>query len=233
MSDASIRLLSEQIADCTRMLVMEDIMDYSGHVSARIPETDRILIQPRDTSRAALSADDVLVVDLDGRMLEGEGPAPSEVALHLGIYRARPDVMAVCHGHPPMSTLFTTVDRPLTAVRNFAFRFMDLPIHADTTHIRTEEQGRAVAQTLGARGACLLRAHGTAVAATSVPELFVDCLELEENARSLVYASSLGRVLPLTPDEVEELEVSFGRNDYRVGKIWEHFQHKGRQAGLL
>src|SRR5438270_1738707 len=189
MPETSIDTLREQIAACTRMLVMAEIMDYSGHVSARIPGTDRILIQPRDTSRVALKPEDLLVVDLDGKLVEGVGPAPSETALHIWVYRARPDVQSVCHGHPPMSTLFTVVDRPMVAVRNFAFRFKDAPIHADTTHIRTDEQGQAVAKALGQHSACLLRAHGTVMAANSIQELFMDCLELEENARSLALAA--------------------------------------------
>lgn len=231
MHEADLHHLREQVADCTRMLVGQEIIDYSGHVSARVPGTDRLLIQPRDTSRAVLEPEDILVVDLDGRVVEGQGPAPSEVALHIWVYRARPDVMAVCHGHPAMSTLFTVVDRPFVGVRNFAYRFRHLPVHADPTHIRTAEQGQAVARTLAHRGACLLRAHGTVVAASSVPELFVDCLELEESARSLVYASSLGPLLPITDEEEVELRASFGKNDYRVGKIWEHYQHKRRKAG--
>ncbi len=231
--EPSIDALREQVAACTRMLVMAEIMDYSGHVSARIPGTDRILIQPRDTSRAALKPEDLLVVDLDGKLLEGVGPAPSETALHRWVYRARPDVQSVCHGHPPMSTLFTVVDRPMLPVRNFAFRFKDVPIHADTTHIRTDEQGQSVAQSLGQHRVCLLRAHGTVMAAPNVQELFMDCLELEENARSLAYAAPLGKLQPITDDEVEELEVSFGRNDYRVAKIWEHYLQKATAAGVL
>jgi len=215
------------------MLVMQEIMDYSGHVSARIPGTDRILIQPRDTSRAALTAADVLVVDLDGELLEGEGPAPSETALHLWVYKARPDVQSVCHGHPPMSTLFTVVDRPMVAARNFAFRFRDVPIHADTTHIRTDEQGKAVAKTLGKNSVCLLRGHGTVIASSSVQELFMDCIELEENAKSLAMAATLGRLLPMTDQETEELRASYGKNDYRISKIWEHYLHKATTAGLV
>jgi L-ribulose-5-phosphate 4-epimerase len=103
--------LRQQLADCTRMMVMAELLDYSGHVSARIPATDRILILPRDASRAAVTADDMLVVALDGKVLEGKGPAPTETAIHLGVYRVRPDVQAIGHGHPPMSTLFTMVDR--------------------------------------------------------------------------------------------------------------------------
>jgi ribulose-5-phosphate 4-epimerase/fuculose-1-phosphate aldolase len=227
--------LREQLAACTRLLVMQEIMDFSGHVSARIPGTDRILIQPRDTSRAALTAEDILIVDLDCTVLEGEGPAPSETALHTCVYRARPDATTVCHGHPTMSTLFTTVDRPFPAVRNFAYRFAggQLPIHPDTTHIRTEQQGDAVAESLGSQRACLLRAHGTVVVAPSMEELFTDCLDLEEAARSALYASMLGNLLPLSEREVEELRASYGRSDYRAGKVWEHYLAKGRQAGVL
>lgn len=214
-------------------MVMADLMDYSGHVSARIPGTEHVLIQPRDTSRAGITADNILVVDLDGKVLEGEGPAPTETAIHLGVYEARADVMAVGHAHPPMSTLFTMVDRPIVAIRNYGFRFIDTPIHPDPTHIRTKEQGRAVAATLGNHRACLLRGHGNVVAGNSVQEVFLDCLEMEENARSVVYASTLGPLKPITADEVELLEVSFGKNDYRVAKIWEHYQEKARQAGIL
>ncbi len=234
MSEADVQRFREQIAACTRLLVMQEIIDFSGHISVRIPGTDRVLIQPRDTSRAALTADDILVVDLDNNVLEGEGPAPSETALHTCVYRARPDAVAVCHGHPTYSTIFTATDRPLEAVRNFAYRFADgLPVHPDTTHIRSVEQGKAAAETLGRHRACLLRGHGTIVAAPSVEELFMDCLDIEENAKSLIYASTLGRVQPLTPAEVEQLRGSYGRSGYRAGKIWEHYLHKGRQAGIL
>lgn len=234
MSDANISKLRDEIAVCTRLLVTQGVMDYSGHVSARIPGSDRILIQPRDTSRLALTGDDILVVDLDGNILEGEAPAPLETALHTAVYRARPDALAVCHGHPTFSTLFSVVDRPLVAVRNFAYRFANaVPVHADTTHIRTVDQGRAVTQTLGDRGVCLLRAHGTVVVSSSMQELLMDCVDFEENARSLLYASALGPLLPLTSAEEGALRESYGRSASRAAKMWEHYVHKARLAGVL
>src|SRR4029077_6147764 len=135
MAEAIEYKLRQQLADCTRMMVLAELMDYSGHVSARIPGTDHVLIQPRDTSRAGIKAGHILVVDLDGNVLEGEGPAPTETAIHLGVYRARPDVKAVGHALPPSSTLFTMVDRPMIAIRNYGFRFIDTPVHPDPTHI--------------------------------------------------------------------------------------------------
>jgi ribulose-5-phosphate 4-epimerase/fuculose-1-phosphate aldolase len=233
MAQISESTLRDQIAECTRMMVMAELLDYSGHISARIPGTDRVLIPPRDASRAGLTPDDMLIVDLDGKVLEGKGPAPTETAIHLGVYRAREDVQAVGHGHPPMSTLFTMVDRPMIAIRNYGFRFIGIPVHPDPTHIRTVEQGAAVAHTLGNHKYCLLRGHGSVVAVNSIPEVFLDSLEMEENARSTVHAASLGPLLPITPAEVELLKVSFARNDYRVAKTWEHYREKARQAGML
>ncbi len=234
MSDAKIAQLRQEVATCTRLLVMQEVMDYSGHVSARIPGTDRILIQPKDTSRVALTADDILVVDLDGNILEGQGITPLETALHTSVYRARPDALAVCHGHPSISTLFSVVERPLVAVRNFAYRFIDaVPVHSDTTHIRTVEQGRAMTQTMGGHNVCLLRGHGTVVASASVQELFMDCLDFEENARSLLYATALGPLLPITKQEAAALRVSYSGSRSRAAKLWEHYIHKGKMMGQL
>ncbi|HEX4408879.1 MAG TPA: class II aldolase/adducin family protein [Xanthobacteraceae bacterium] len=228
--------LRQQVVDCTRMMVLAELLDYSGHVSARIAP-DRFLIPRRDASRAGITADDVLVVDLDCKVLEGNGPCPTETHIHAGVYRARPDVSVVGHGHPPMSTLFTMVDRPMIAVRNFGYRFIATPVHPDPTHIRTREQGDAVAHTLGQCNCCLLRGHGSVVAANSVQRVFLDSLEMEENARSVVHATSLaaslGPLKPITAEEADLIKASYAKNDYRAEKIWEHYQEKTRLAGLL
>src|SRR5271169_1621299 len=225
--------LRGQLVDCTRMMVMAELLDYSGHVSARLPSTDRFLIPARDASRAGITADDILVVDVGGKVLEGDGPAPAETQIHAGVYRARDDVQGVGHGHPPMSTLFTMVDRPMVAVRNYGYRFIGTPVHPDPTHIRTAAQGDAVARTLGQCSCCLLRGHGSVIAANSVAEVFLDSLEMEENARSAVHAASLGPLKLIAPGEAEQLKASYAKNDYRAAKIWEHYQEKARLAGLL
>lgn len=89
MIEASETVLRHQLATATRMMVYAELLDYSGHLSARILGTDWVLIQPRDSSRAGMMPDEILVVDLEGNLLEGEGPPPAETAIHLGVYRAR------------------------------------------------------------------------------------------------------------------------------------------------
>ena len=233
MANVTEDVLRHQLAECHRMMVMAELLDYSGHVSARVPGSSRVLILPRDASRAAVTAEEMVVVDLDGKLLEGKGPAPTETAIHLGVYRAREDVSAIGHGHPPNSTLFTMVERPMFAMRNFGFRFIDTPVHPDPTHIKTVEQGAQVAKTLGKGKYCLLRGHGSVIAVNSVPEVFLDSLEMEENAKSALQAATLGGLKPITPEEVELLKPSFAFNTYRVGKTWEHYREKAKRAGYL
>ena len=234
MSLGSIAELPRDVAACTRLLVHVGIIDFSGHVSARIAD-DRIIIIPRDMSRAEVTADDLLVVDLDDRLVEGAAPPPAEVAMHTGVYRARPDVMAVCHGHPTTSTSLTMTDRPLLPMRHFAYRHPHgVPVHPDVTHIYTREQGDEVAATLGGGDACLIRGHGTVVTGKSVQELFMRCLDLEENARTLISAERAGgELLPLTPEECARVAESYGKTSHRPGKIWNHYLRIGAAAGVL
>lgn len=238
MSDPDIEQLKRDLVTCTRLLVMADILDYSGHLSARIPGTDRVLIQPRDASRAALTAADVLTVDLDGNLVDGEIPPPAETAIHTGVYRNRPDAALVCHGHPTLSTTWSMTDRPFLPMRHFAYKHPEgLAVHPDATHITTREQGHAVAKTLGDDSACLLRAHGTVLVAPTIQELLMDCLDLEENARTLLVATQLtaaaGGLRPLNAGECAEIGQSYSRRRHRPNKIWEHYVHRGTAAGIL
>ncbi len=227
--------LRGELVTATRLLVHVGVLDYSGHLSARIPGTDHVLIQPRDRSRAALTPEDLVTVDLDGNLVEGVAPPPAETALHTGVYRARPDVQFTCHGHPSLSTTFTMIDQPVLPMRHFAYRFAQgLPVHPDPTHIRSREQGDAVAATLGAAGGCFLRAHGTVVVGDRIDVLFMDCLDIEENARTQLLANQLGgKLLPLTETEVAQIDASYAGLGHRPAKMWEHFVHKAQLSGML
>jgi ribulose-5-phosphate 4-epimerase/fuculose-1-phosphate aldolase len=225
--------LREELVTCSRILAMQGILGYSGHLSARVDEK-RLLIQPRDLSRAALTPQDLLVVDLDGAVVSGDGIPPAETAIHTGAYRARPDVLMVCHGHPTASTTFSMVDAPLLPMRHFAFKFPHgLAVHPDPTHIRDRHQGDAVAKTLGDAGACLLRSHGTVVVSHDFQNLLMDCVDIEENARTLIDASRLGPLKPLDGAEVAELARSYRRGGHRPNKLWEHYVFLARAAGAL
>ena len=77
-----------------------------------------------------------------------------------------------------------------------------------------------MAATLGSGRCCLLRGHGSVIVCDSIPEVFLDSLEMEENARSVINAAVLGPLKPITPEEVVRLKPSFDKNGYRIAKTW-------------
>src|SRR5262245_33258391 len=173
-----------ETAATTRLLESEGILDYSGHVSTRIPGRDAFVIQIGSTSRAEVSSDSMLVVDYDGNVLEGDGQPPSELPIHLEILRARPDVQSVLHSHMELAIAFTMMEGvKLLPMRARASRWKSgIPIDPDQSHIKLPDQGRALARTLGPHHAVLMRAHGLCLVAESVRALFIDAVQSKDNA---------------------------------------------------
>src|SRR5436305_12541515 len=83
-----------------------------GNISCRLPG-DRILCTPTGVSKGMMTADDMIICDLEGNRLEGTRARTTEINMHLTIYKMRPDVKAVVHAHPPASTGFAVAGRPL------------------------------------------------------------------------------------------------------------------------
>lgn len=227
--------LASEVAAMTRLLVMEGILDYSGHISARVPGRDAFRIQIGLDSRAELTPEQLLLVDYEGRVLEGAGQPPSELPLHIEILKARPDVQAVLHCHMELAIAFTMMmGVELKPMRARAVRWESgIPTHPDPSHIKLTDQARALAQTLGPHHAVLMRAHGLTLVAESVPALLVDAIHFKENATALMQVLQAGaRPLPLTNEEIEQINRHEMRN-WHVGKLWNYYVRKGMSAGVL
>ena len=197
--------LKVKVAQAVRMLAVEGIVNYSGHVSARVPGTDRIVINSRDASREVVQSENIVTVDLDGNKVAGKEGEPDETWMHLSIYRARPDVMSVVHSHALYSTSFTIARKPILPVTVRGAIFADgVPEYPAAGKIVNREQGDLLAEVLGSRRAALLRMHGAVVVGAYLEEAFTATIQLEENARYQMTASMLGPVDRLTPQEVED-----------------------------
>jgi L-ribulose-5-phosphate 4-epimerase len=232
----SEQTLRGQVAACTLLLNDLGLLGYSGHVSARLPGQDAIVIQSRDLPRSQLGPDDLLICDFDGKLLEGPVGVrpPSEIFLHTEIMRARPDVNSVAHFHHDRTTVFTMVENAqLKLIKNHAIRWVGgIPTHPEPGHVNTPARGRALVATLGKAHALLIRAHGQVIAAESVPAVLVDSATFIENAEAMILATQLGRVLPLTEAEIADFRESLHR-DHFVSKAWEYYVALGRKRGVL
>jgi ribulose-5-phosphate 4-epimerase/fuculose-1-phosphate aldolase len=217
-----------ETAAATRLLESKGILDYSGHVSTRIPGRDAFIIQVGSTSRADVTPNSMLVVDFDGKVLEGDGQPPSEIPIHIEILRARPDVQSVLHSHMELAIAFTMMEGvTLQPMRARATRWKSgIPTDPDPSHIKLPEQGRALARTLGPHHAALMRAHGLVLVAESTQALFVDAIHFKENATAQMQALQAGaKPLPLTDAEVAQIE-KMEMRDWHIHKLWNYYVRK-------
>jgi L-ribulose-5-phosphate 4-epimerase len=231
-SDAVLRA---QVATATRLMVMEGLIDYSGHVSARAPGRDAFFIQPGIQPRSDVSPESLLLVGFDGKVIEGEGRPPVEIPIHIEIYKARPDVEAVVHSHMELAIMFTMMEGvQLKPMRARAIRWRSgIPMDDDPSHIKTAEQGAKLARTLGPHHACLMRAHGSVLVAESVPALLVDAVHFDENARAQMTVMQAGREPKALTDAELEMIDKHEMRAFHVDKLWKFYALKGQKAGLV
>jgi ribulose-5-phosphate 4-epimerase/fuculose-1-phosphate aldolase len=233
---SSEKILRFQVAAATLLLNDLGILGYSGHIAARLPGRDALLIQSFQQSRSAVGPDDLLICNFDGTVAsapDGLRP-PSEVYLHCEIFRARADIQAIAHFHHDLTTAFTLVEGVnLQAVKNHAVRWASgIPVHPDPSHVSTPERGRALARSLGAHNGLLIRAHGEVVVAESVQGVLIDSIHFVENAQAMYDAACLGPVVPLSEAEIAAFCHDFDR-DRHIAKLWEYYVGRGRAAGVL
>jgi ribulose-5-phosphate 4-epimerase/fuculose-1-phosphate aldolase len=226
--------LKMKVAMSCRMLCLAELVDYSGHISVRIPGTDRFLINGHPVSRATVTPDDVVTFDLEGQRVEGKWPLPSELPMHSRVYRARKEVNSVAHLHNRMVVVLSMAGKDLVPASNPGALFGSgpLPVYQDPALIRTNEQGDAVAKTLGARDALILRGHGSLVAGEAIEWVFAVCIDLEEAATRYYMASNLGPVKAYTEDEIARVGKQ-RRQMSVIQKIWDHYVSKAKVSGYM
>ena len=217
--------IKEDIVTASHILHRQGIAAAFGHVSARIPGTDTFIFPPR-MSPALVRKDNLLVLDVDGNQLSGDGRPNTEFWIHARIYKARPDVQSVCHVHPPscvvLGSLGETI-RPLHA-SGAIFR-NDVQVFDAITLIRTRELGDQVASTLGRHGAMLLRGHGVNVADKDVRRVCVMTLWMEEAANYQLRAMAAGKPRYFSPAELEVIYPQVAGEEVS-NRAWEYFSSR-------
>lgn len=225
--------LTQRLVTCIRMMAMEGLLDFNGHVSARL-SNEHMLINSRYSTRAGTTPDQIVVADMEGKLVEGQDEPPSETVIHSEIYRVRPDVQSIAHLHPQYATLFTIADIPLVPAYIVASLFgkEGVPVFNDPRLIRSQADGRKVAAALGDKPALLLRAHGAVVVASDIEGVFAVAFALEDNAKRIIRASALGKPVPLTEAEIAQYGAPVSKRGTRQ-KIWNFHLQKASTTGWL
>ncbi len=188
------------IAAC-RILSAEGLVQGFGHVSARIPDSDLFLLTPR-VSLALIREKDLIVLNLDGEVIEGKLPRPFEAPLHTAIFNGRAEIRAVARIHARRANYFSVTDKRLEPVHNHGSFFAGgVPVFKKTDLISTRQLGEEVAAALGKSAAVLLRGNGQVTVGRSIPEAVMMAIYLEEAADMLHGALQIGSPIPLSGDE--------------------------------
>src|SRR3954469_3958423 len=197
--------LRQQLADALSMMERAEVIDFNGHMSCRLPGTDHLLINSGKSVRSALTAADIIEIDIDGKPVGHDVVPPMEFHLHASIYRLRPDVQSVAHTHPVWSTLFSSVGEPVLPVTMQAAVMGPVQQFAKTASINTRALGDEAAQALGPHRVMTMRSHGAVAVGADIVETFVLGIYLEETARRQYLARAIGQPYVLTAEEVETI----------------------------
>jgi L-fuculose-phosphate aldolase len=228
MSDFALE--KQMLADAILMLERAEVIDFNGHFSWRVPGQERMLINSGASVRSALTSADIVLIDFDGNLVQGEAVPPMEFHIHAEIYRARPDVGAVVHTHPLWSTLFSMAGVPVQPVIMQAAVLGPIRVFPETASINQRELGQRVAAELGGDRVLMLRSHGAVAAGEGIVEAFVLAVYLEETAQRQHMASQLGAPTVLTPQQVETISRNLWKPNL-LRKVWDYHHAKlGRAA---
>jgi L-ribulose-5-phosphate 4-epimerase len=177
-----------------------------GNLSGRDPETGYVVIKPSGLRYEELRPEHLVVVDLEGRVIEGDLKPSSDTASHLYIYRHRPDVGGVVHTHSPYATAFAAVGQPipvcLTAIADEFGRAIPC---AGFALIGGEEIGREVVENIGESPAILLQQHGVFTIGPDATAAVKAAVMTEDVARTVFLARQLGEPQEIPEEAVRRL----------------------------
>ena len=216
--------MKQQLVDAIRMLERAGIIDHNGHCSAR-RDASAFYINSGASVRGALTVADIVTVDLDGRLLEGDARAPLEFHIHSEVYRARPDVNAVMHTHPQWSTFLTMVGATFQPVYAQGVLLGDIPLLDSPLSVNTKPMGELLATTLGRCPAVLLKAHGAVTVGADIVEAFVLAAYLEENAYRQYMAMQIGEPYVFSESEQRACREKLWSPSL-FKKTWDHYHSK-------
>jgi HCOMODA/2-hydroxy-3-carboxy-muconic semialdehyde decarboxylase len=202
--------LRRDLAVAYRIVANEGILDAFGHISVRNPNNPQRYFLSRSRAPGLVQADDILEYDLDSNPIVPPKERPySERVIHGEIFKARPDVNAVCHHHAPSIMPFAISGMPLLPVFHLgASMGASAPVwdsrdeFGDTNLLVVKpEEGASLARALGDANIVVMRRHGATVAGHSLRELVFATIYSAKNAEHQLAAHMLGNVSPLTAGE--------------------------------
>jgi L-fuculose-phosphate aldolase len=222
MDFASSAELRAEVLTACRVLSHFKIAEGFGHVSVRIPDSDRFLITPR-RALALVSEAELVELDASGRQVAGDGRPPLEVAMHVAVYRRRPQIKALARGHPRHVAAYACAGQPLRVAHGFGANLgAVVPVVGEPYLVATAEMAELIADALGEAEAVILQSNGMLAGGQTVAHACVQALFLEETAEVQLMTAAAG----FTPRFYSPETAARRHGDDRVHeplRAWEYY----------
>jgi L-ribulose-5-phosphate 4-epimerase len=201
--------LRETVASLHAELTKYNLVVWTaGNVSARVPGEDLLVIKPSGVPYEDLTAESMIVCDLDGKVVDGDYSPSSDTAAHAYVYRAMPDVGGVVHTHSTYATAWAARGEPIPCVlTGMADEFgAEIPI-GPFALIGSDDIGKGIVSTLtGHRSkAVLMRSHGVFTIGRTARDAVKAAVMCEDVARTIHIARTLGDPLPISQPDIDSL----------------------------
>ena len=202
-----LKEIREELVELNQALPANRLVVWTGgNVSMRDPKSGLVAIKPSGIMFPDLTPENMVVVDLDGKQLEGELSPSSDTASHLYIYRHREDINGVVHTHSDYATAFAAVGMPIPAVLTAIGDEFGGPIPCgDFALIGSEAIGKAVLDAIGNSTAVLLKNHGVFTIGKSGRAALKSAVMVEDVAKTVWLAKQLGEPCEISQADLEKL----------------------------
>lgn len=194
MNEEEINKLKTDVAEAgKRMLHKGLVIGASGNISVRIPGEDRIVITPSQVEYDRIGADDIVVVDFEKNVLQGERNPSIEAGMHIGVYKARPDVGAVVHTHSVHASAVASLGRTIPPFLDEIVLMLGGEIEVAEYGVPgSEELAENAVRAMGKKNAVLLANHGSLCCGKNLEDAFGNAELVERVAQIFILSSLLG-----------------------------------------
>ncbi len=199
--------LKEELLELHLELPKNNLVVWTGgNVSARDAESGLVVIKASGIRYEEMRAEHMIIVDLDGKIIEGNLRPSSDTASHLYIYKHRPDVGGVVHTHSAYATAFAAINKPIPVVLTAIADEFGGPIPCgDFAVIGDESIGKVVVESIGKSSAVLLKNHGVFTIGKNAKSAVKAAIMTEDNAKTVWLAMQIGVPEEIPSEVVEKL----------------------------
>jgi ribulose-5-phosphate 4-epimerase/fuculose-1-phosphate aldolase len=235
----SLADVKHELAVANRMCAYEGVLDAFGHVSVRHPDNPNRYFLSRSRAPELVEPNDFIEFDLDSEpVVTPKHSMYSERVIHGEIYKARPDVMSVCHHHSPAILSYCiTGEKPvpvyhLGSVIGQHVPFWDQREEFGDTNllVRLPEEGASLARALGNNHMVLMRRHGATVVGKNIRELVFRTIYSCRNAEYQTQAKAVGQITHLSPGEID-LAGKIHEQPNVISRAWEYWDMRLAHRG--